>query len=564
MFSRYLIFLVILGFSFIANAAVQTQLDKTDIDSDEMVMLTISSNDHLSLSPDLDPLKNDFYITGTSQNSSFNFINGTASIQTQWQISLMPKHSGEIQIPSLIVGKEKTAPQVIHVAATKSSPNFLSATKSNEIFMETNVIPKEAFIQEQFVYNVKLYFTRTIENAYLMAPEMSDAKITQNGQDIIYTVTKKGHYYRVLERSYLITPEKTGQFTIQAPVLKGYLETANDRFDVYGLGSHAVKPIKIVGQALNVNVKPKPANFVGQWLPARKVTIQENWDPSPPIFREGEPVTRIITVDAIGATGDQIPNIVVPQTTQVNIYNQPAKRDTNTNNGQQEGVLTQNIVYIPTATGKITLPAITVKWWNSVTKKEQLAILPAKAIKVLPALVQATNLPIKPAIISNSSEGSTDATIPTSHWSWSQIIWPIIATVAIALWLLTMWLWRKQSRTGHVSRPHSLKSLSAQLKDACAQDNPRRTRELFLKWAVIHWKDQTLHNLADVVAKLEQQQAPQLLQEIMQLEANFYANHKEKWHGNSFWQALQDYIQQQHQQQKNDQDPLPPLYCSEQ
>lgn len=547
-------------------ATIQTQIDKTSIATDEMVTLTITSTDHLSLSPDLDPLKNEFYVVGTSQNSSINIVNGSTNIETQWQIGLMPKHEGELQIPVLTVGKERTTVQLVHVSKAGTA-NMLPVTTNSDIYLESSVTPKEAFIQEQFVYTVKLYFSRSIGNAYLMAPDMPDAKVTQNGQDIIYAITKKGRYFRVLERSYLITPEKTGQFSIQPPVLKGYLETTNDRYDLYGLGSHAVKPIKVVGQVQTVTVKPKPSNFVGHWLPAKKVTIQEEWEPANPVFHEGDPVTRKIEVTALGATGEQIPDIKVEQTTNVNTYSQPAKRDTDTDNGQQLGRLKQNIVYIPTTHGKQTLPAIKMKWWNSATKKEETATLPAKTIRVLPAaaVVQAVN--VAPATTGTSTTpAQPQATVTPHKASWSSLIWPLIALAAIALWLATLWLWRKQASGGQsisTKKPHSVKMVSAHLKTACLQNYAKDTRKIFLHWAELHWPDHQIHNLADVVPILEKEQAGRLIQQIMQLEANFYGNHLEKWQGEEFWQAFEEYQTQHAVHRKAQDDPLPPLYCNE-
>ncbi len=565
---KSLIILVGLFFYTIASATIQTEVDKAAIAADEMVTLTIKSSDHLSLSPDIEPLKNDFYIVGTSQNSSFNITNGSASYQTEWQIGLMPKHDGDLQIPALLVGKEKSAPQIIHVAATKTTnSNLLPPTVNNDIYMETSVIPKEAFIQEQFIYSIKLYFSRTIGNAYLVPPDMPDAKISQNGQDIIYSVTKKGRYYRVLERSYLITPEKTGSFTIDSPVLKGYLESSGDRYDMYNFSAHNVRPIKIIGPTQKVVVKPKPANFIGRWFPAKKVTLKESWEPSEPKFREGEPVTRTIEVSAVGATGEQIPNLEVSQSANINSYAQPPRRETNTDNGLQAGQMKQDIVYIPTASGKVILPAVSVKWWNSTAKRQEVAKLPAKTIQVLPALSQPSGTQTasaKPALKAPSQ--SIKVSQPQPRTKGANIIWPLVAVTAILLWIITMVLWRRQSRQPrlHSGRSgHTLKSLQHNLKISCAQGNPKQTRDAFLDWARLHWKNQNLHNLADIAALLEQEQAASFLKQIMELEAVFYASHHSKWQGHDFWLAFNEYLNDHQKQQSEHVDPLPPLYYSD-
>lgn len=561
-----IVFIVGLLLQLTCYAAVQTTIDKMSIESNEIFTLTLSSNDHLSMSPDLEPLKNDFYIVGTSQNSSFNFINGKASVETQWQIALMPKRTGDLQIPSLIVGKDKSNVQLIHVSA-KANTNMLPVTQSSDIYLETSVTPKEAFVQEQLIYTMKLYFSRSISNGYLVPPDVPDAKVSQNGQDIIYSVTRRGRYYRVLERTYLITPEKTGQFVIQPPVLKGYLETITDKYDVYGLGSHAVKPIKVVGQTLTIVVKPKPSHFVGHWLPAKKVVIKETWDAEPPVFRAGEPTTRTVMIKAIGATAEQIPSLTTVQAAGLNSYLQTPKRETNVDNGQQIGDLTQNVVYIPTTSGQVNLPPITVRWWNSVTRREETTTLPGKKITVLPAINQASAaLPIKTNVMpAQPSVSVTPHDAKVSSFSWSNLIWPAIALAAILLWLVTLLLWRKQRKQlqGRMKGVYpSVKSLSAQLKQACDHNNPIQARSLLIQWAKYFWKDDQLNSLADISRLLEQDKQKRLYQELMALEASFYSEHKVKWQGQGLWQAFSDYIATRAQPPKQDDDPLPPLYCT--
>jgi hypothetical protein len=369
----------------------------------------------------------------------------------------------------------------------------------------------------------------------------------------------------------LITPEKTGHFEITPPILKGYLETASDQYDIYGISSHAVKPIKVVGPIQVITVKPKPAGFAGHWLPARKIEMHESWDPSPPVFREGEPVNRIIDVTAIGATGEQIPNLVATTMTGLNSYVQPAQRQTDTSNGQQVGKVSQRIVYIPTHEGKLTLPALQIKWWNSITQKEQTTTLPAKTITVLPALMKTkptakqhvTASKLAQSVNTQAEDKEQAVTKPVAHNS----LWAAIAVIAVILWLTTLLLWRRQTKKSQQPReqnqPNSRKTLLAQLKEQTLQNNPVTTRELLLKWAQTHWKAEAIHSLADIVAILEREQAEQFSLEIMQLEANFYANHHEQWQGSIFWNTLNDYLKQKQSTQKNQEDPLPPLYCSE-
>lgn len=563
-----LVFLLGLLISGSIFADIQTEVDKTSVTSDEIFTLTISIQDHLKMSPDLEPLKKDFFIMGTNQSSQFQMINGSTSMATQWQVALMPKHTGELQIPPLQVGNEKTTAQVIHVASLAS--NKPNNTANTDIFMEASFVPKDPFVQEQFLYTVKLYFSKSIENAYLMPPDLPDARISQSGQDIVYAVTKKGKYYRVLERSYAITPEKTGRLQISPPVLKGYLEGGSNVVDVYGLSNRSLKPIKIVGPLLDIQVKPKPANFVGHWLPAKKVGISQTWEPNPPIFREGEPVTRIVEVTAQGVAGDQIPSLTMTDTPNLNTYPQQPRRETQSNGSQQVGKLTQRIVYIPIKTGNLTLPPLKMRWWNSITKQEEVATLPAKVIKVLPPLTPTAptrtqpspaNQPA-PAALASPQEPPVKP--PTSYF------WPIVATIFIVLWLITIILWQKQTRSKkqpiQKSKTSELtpKKILAALKKACFRNDIQSARHYLLKWAAVHWKGQAVHSLADCVQVLEKENEQPLAAQIMMLEAIFYDNHRHRWDGMALWEAYYNYKTKKDKKQAEEaSDPLPPLYCTD-
>ncbi|MBA2654148.1 MAG: protein BatD [Gammaproteobacteria bacterium] len=562
-------FLLSLLFFFItpAFATLQVELSRDTIATDEMLTLVISSNDHLSIAPDLSPLKKEFDVAGTSQNSQFNIINGSTQMQTQWQIILIPKHAGDIIIPSLQVGREKTGSRIVHVIEIKKTVNYQSASQNQDIFIQANVVPKETFIEEQFVYTLKLFFSKSIENPYLMAPDLPDAKITQNGQDIIYTTIKNGKYYRVLERSYLITPKNIGSFAIQPPILKGYLEGPRDLRDVYGFSNHSLRPLKIVGPMLEIKVKPKPASFVGKWLPARKVTMQESWEPNPPVFKEGEPVTQIVEVKAEGATGDQIPNVSITSSPNLNSYPQLPKRDTTVNGTMQVGKLTQKIVFIPTHSGTVTLPAVKVRWWNSVLQKEQVAMLPPKMVKVSPSTVKlpVNNPAVAQSTLNPPAPPPVTASIQPNSKQGRPLFWPIIAILFITLWLITVWLWRRQIKKGSHSpggyHPFNTGDLQKHIKSASLANDPKQVRRYLLEWARLYWQMSELHSLSDIAQHLQAQGASVLLNEIMNLEAVFYGKNQGSWKGGAFLQSFQDYLESKEASDATvNADPLPPLY----
>lgn len=67
----------------------------------------------------------------------------------------------------------------------------------------------------------------------------------------------------------------------------------------------------VVQQAepIDVVVNAIPANFPGNWLVAGLVTLTEEWSPDITGLKQGEPVTRIITLSAVDVAENQLPDL---------------------------------------------------------------------------------------------------------------------------------------------------------------------------------------------------------------------------------------------------------------
>ena len=73
---------------------------------------------------------------------------------------------------------------------------------------------------------------------------------------------------------------------------------------------------------------PIPGNSNGWWLPASKLILQETWEPNPPEFRVGEPVTRTIIIQAEGVEAEQLPDWETPDLSGIKIYAEPPVLET--------------------------------------------------------------------------------------------------------------------------------------------------------------------------------------------------------------------------------------------
>ncbi|MEI8647579.1 hypothetical protein P4S73_05865 [Paraglaciecola sp. Hal342] len=180
------------------------------------------------------------------------------------------------------------------------------STEGRDVYVTTSVDTNETYLQQQIRYTAKLYLARDLQRGSLSTPTLTDGEIRQIGKDAEYNDIVDGKRYRVIERTFSVIPQKSGTFTIQGPVFEG--EVVQDRQQSFGFFSRS-KTINRVGPPQEISVKPIPDNYSGAWLPSEYVELHEEWQPDSGDFTVGEPITRTLTLTAVGVDEAQLPAI---------------------------------------------------------------------------------------------------------------------------------------------------------------------------------------------------------------------------------------------------------------
>src|SRR5690606_1717584 len=124
-------------------------VDRTDVSVNEVITLTIRVGSILgNQRPSLDPLNNDFDLLGTTTSNSYSNINGSVQSWTEYRVSLKPKTSGTLSIPSFQINNERTQAIIINV----SEASQLNGSTNNDIFLDTSVNKDTVYVQEQLIY----------------------------------------------------------------------------------------------------------------------------------------------------------------------------------------------------------------------------------------------------------------------------------------------------------------------------------------------------------------------------------------------------------------------------
>ena len=546
-----------------AYAEVSAELNQYIVPFGESVQLTITAVGDTDGEPELSPLKQDFDILSQSQSSNYSFINGSMSSSKTWSYNLMPKREGMIQVPAIVVGKNKTKALMLRVINAQQKPR-----SARKIWLETSLSDDDIFVQAQTVLTIKLVRAVNLSQADLSEPDIADAIVQRMGEDDNYEAVVDGRRVIVSERRYAIFPQKAGNITIPAVQFDGVISNSRS---IFSQG----RVVRLRSKPLTLHVQPKPSAWQGgTWLPAKLLTLQEQWpDGAVPTYRVGEPFTRVIELQAEGLTAAQLPPLLEGKAVEgFKLYPDKPELDTQLKDGNVVGIRREKVAMMPTKAGKLWLPEIRVAWWNTETQTMQHAIIAGREIEVLPAVQgqpsgsSSGGQTTMPTVVAPNKPDTSDAQSKakaqvnqdetTSFWQW-------VALALAALWLITLGLWwvfaRKQTKPkqqpSKTTPSTKLANIEKALKQACKHNDAKQALKLLPQWGAAYFQDEDIQYLAQLKSK-----SKALGDAITDLERYLYAaNEAGAWSGQHLWGVLQDIKHHDTNTTKQDH-PLAPLY----
>jgi len=558
-----------------AWATLQAFVDRNPVVEDESFTFTLESDADVDGSPDLSPLYQDFNVEGQGKSSSLSIINGSVNRKTRWQITLMAKRSGQLRIPAIHIGSEQTQPVTVTVTPASRAQ---ASPGSGDLFLEVNVNPRSAYVQQQLVYTVRLYHAVDLANGSSMSePTLpgGDAVVEKLGKDKDFQTVRNGMHYDVIERNYAIYPQKSGSLDIPPLVFDGEILQGGNGFFPLDPFNQRTRHKRLRSQAEHITVNAIPAAFHGaQWLPARSLQLDENWSPDTPQFTVGQAVTRTIAVMADGLTASQLPSLAAGAIDGVKQYpDQPTLKDTQSSSGVT-GLRTEKIAYIPTRAGTLSLPAIKMAWWNTDTEQMEVASLPAHTFTVLPAPAggnaasspaPATSRPqaARQAAAAGAATPSSLQTAPQPRFGAGP--WPWFALLLGLGWSATVivWWWRsRHDSDSGVGEPQahrdmeSLSRLEKSLRASCLADDAIGTKGALLAWAARRWPQNPPLSLTAIARRCPQD----LSTALIGLDRSLYAQTAENWQGRQLWQLFAAYRAEKEHKAKDENVGLEALY----
>ncbi|MBB1434442.1 protein BatD [Pseudoalteromonas sp. SG43-6] len=495
-----------------AVTQLQASVDKNPVLAGEFFMLNISADDTIKNDqPDTSVLLKDFVVGRTSVSTRTNIINGSISKETTWSIKLMTRTAGDYTIPAFSVAGASSAPIALKVAERSKD-----AQQNNDIFIKASLSSDSLFVQEAGLYTVKLYLAKELLDGNLSAPAMPDAQLSQIGKQTENYELVDGKRYLVITREYLVQPQKSGSYTIQAPTFQGRIRQDYRQLDVSALGDN-----------VDIEIKPIPSDYQGAWLPSELVNLDEQWQPADDTVEVGTPITRTLTLTALGITKEQLPDIELPEIKGIRSYPDEKENNHLVRDGRVISQQTASYALLPQMPGTYTLPEVSVPWYNTKINRISYATLPARTITVTPS---STSTPA--AVAAQPLTPLQSATTDTAAISYQATpinqypLWLIIISViGYLLWFITLILWwRSQSQRSLMqAKPtvtHSDSSISLDELKKHAKSNDVSAFYQALNRYATHLTKQS----SGAIDKLEQlADNAQLSQHIAKLRAALYS-----------------------------------------
>ncbi len=583
-------------------AGLEAMLDRNRVAEGDTVTLSLSAPGDVQGSPDLGPLAKDFDIVDQSQSSRMTIVNGRSSSSREWQLILSPKHGGRLVVPAIKLAGLSSEPLPVEVLSTAQAGRL---APQRPVFVETEVAPKAPYVQGQTVYTVRVLYRVPLREAGLTDPKAGDAILKRLGDDRSYSTMRGGRRYNVLERRYALFPQHSGTLQIDAPVLSASVPEERPSGQGRGRGPFGrdpfgdferifgrdpfgdmdslfdqTRPIHVRGPSLTLDVKPQPPGTATPWLPAESVQLSETWSPDPPKGRVGEPLTRTIAITAQGVTAAQIPDLQPSVPDGVKVYPDKAQTKTRPEGDDLVAMKVLKQALVPSKAGRVSLPEVRLPWWDTRTGRQEVAVLPARTLEVLPAPAGATPpapTPVEaPAPPRQASPDRRAPPVPGPRPSGAVAAgasatggyWPWIAAVLALGWLGTFLLWLGGRRTrgsatgkgagagGRGPASPGLGTLRARVQDACNRNDPRAAREALLAWAAARWPEAAPRRLDDLAERLGEP-AARLLGE---LDRRLYGAQPSHWDGRAAWAGLAPSLDGRAQAPRPEPRALPELY----
>ncbi len=406
-----------------ADISVSVSLDRNSIAADEQAVLQIEISASVQdlPSPTLpDMAKFEVYSQGRSSNISV--INGQVSSSVIYRYILIPQAPGTYPINGISLqyaGKTFTGNAVtltVTPAGTQSQNRLQQrSTESDgtgkDYFLELSVDDKNPYVGQQVIMTLKFF----IAVQFYGSPSLDEPQTTGFWTEVLgnktpYYQKMNNRTYRVIERKYALFPSQTGPLTIGRATISATVAVRNrqrDPFDMFG---------DLFGQGQQVQVRSEPLRVIARELPAEgrpadfsgtvgkymiSAAVNKN------VTEAGQPVTLTIKISGKGNV-KSVAEPVIAESQDFRVYKSGSNEQISKSADELSGTKVIEEVFIPKRPGELTIPALTLNYFDPDRGKYQtLRTEPIQITATKPEGYAASlDLPVAPPGVTIGSQSS--------------------------------------------------------------------------------------------------------------------------------------------------------------
>jgi len=408
---QFLLLMIFVSFSFAKDIKVSAYVDRTQITTDDIITFTVEVEGTTDFPNIPTPGGDDFVvISGPSQSSSIQIINGsmTSSKTVKWRLA--PTRTGKLEIKSASwrIGFKhkrkiyKTDPIFITVVEKsrksasgqrsqqpqKSQRQSVRSKTEHDLYLEATPSKTTVYKGEEIDVSFDLYYKNVKTFSRKKLPDSQGFWMeefpTKNNPEVTTEVVNGIVYKKASIQRLAFFPTKTGELTIDPMIIDCEIIVPRQRrkslFDDFFddsffsdsfFSSTRIKTVS--SHPIKITVKPfpeegKPSDFSGA---VGKFSIKSTIDTLE--TTQDQALTLKYKISGIGNINAlKLPDLDFPKS--VEVFEPKVDRKVKNNRNKIQGSVVYEYVLIPRRAGNITLPAVSFSYFDPSQEKYQRAI----------------------------------------------------------------------------------------------------------------------------------------------------------------------------------------------
>ena len=553
---------------------VSAKVNRTELPEGETFLLTLDYEGiNGQIKPGLDVLEKDFNIYSVSNSYKTEILNSKVSQFMQWNIVLMPKNIGVLQVPEISLGNSKTAPIAIKVVDADNQvvlPKSTSKQINKNYKMTGDVDNKRPFVQQQIIYTLELQDAGDLQGSepVFELKNKEDWIVEKLNEPIIETKQVDGKTVRDIKFIYALFPQKSGELEVPRVLFNGYYLTKSRRVDPFadmlgndlsGMGFGMMDifankvPVNLKVNPITISVLSMPADYNAKWwLPAKSVKLDAKFSDKVAKFEVGQAISRSVYVQAVGVMATQLPDINFAEVDGMKVYPSQPEVKSYSSGDDVVSVKKVDVVYIPETSGQNSLPAISLDWFDVGTSSFKTASIPAVKINVKASADVENDIvePVKQEVKADVENvvAKIDVAQNKSNNS-NNLHLVIIVIVAFVFGVFISYFLLKPKSNKKTNYKKQVIS-KAKSKDY------RGLRDAIIVWAKYFYKEQNINNLKEVMLLTNNKE---FYAQLELLNKELYSKQNINWNEKEFI-IIFEKITKKNKKQDKQEKILPDLY----